>query len=66
MEYGAGNVLCPFYKGETRNTIKCEGVISSTCSNNFSMTKTKKEHYEEYCCGKYKVLERKYYEQLSD
>lgn len=72
MQYGAENVLCPFYKVETRNTVKCEGVISATCSNNFSTTKTKKEHYEEKCCNKYRdcklyrILEEEYYKQLSD
>ena len=72
MEYGAENVKCPFYKSETRNTVKCEGIISETCSNNFSTSKIRRKHYKEKCCNNYKqckiyrVLELKYYEQLSD
>lgn len=66
MEYSAENVLCPFYEGETRNSIKCEGIISVTCSNNFSTIKTKKKHYELKCCDNYRrcevyrALEQKY------
>ena len=66
MQYTSVDVKCPFYFKDTRNTIKCEGIITSTCINTFGTAKTKKDHYEEKCCNKYRgcklyrVLEQKY------
>lgn len=54
MQYGSEKVLCPFYKDETRNSIRCEGIISIACCNNFDMTEEKKLHLEQYCYSNYK------------
>ena len=54
MVFGSQEVLCPFYKDETKNTIRCEGLISDACINNFVNKKEKKEHKEIYCCDDYK------------
>ncbi len=54
MQYGSEKVLCPFYKDETRNSIRCEGVISVACANNFDVTAAKNQHLEQYCCSDYK------------
>ena len=54
MQYGSEKVLCPFYKDETKNSIRCEGVISVACINNFAETDDKKQHLEEYCYTHYK------------
>ena len=53
MQYGSEKVLCPFYKDETRNSIRCEGVISVACVNNFEIVEDKKQHLEMYCCSDY-------------
>ena len=57
MEYGAELVQCPFYKNESKNSIRCEGVISITCSNNFNTSTEKKKHLEKHCCDKYEDCE---------
>lgn len=60
------HVLCPFYKRECDNEIKCEGLISETMTNRFHTVVEKKRHKEQYCTGKcetcklYCVLEQKY------
>ena len=48
-KYVSKNVKCPFCKEETRNTIKCEGIFSETCTFNFANPTNKKEHKEKYC-----------------
>lgn len=53
MIYGSQDVICPFYKDETANTIRCEGVISDACVNNFINKSEKKGHREIYCCDDY-------------
>ena len=59
-------VLCPFYKDETAHAIRCEGLISEACVNNFQAPTQKKEHEKNICCKKYKecrlfkALEEKY------
>ena len=53
MQYGSEKVLCPFYKDETRNSIRCEGVISVACISNFAETEQKKQHSEKFCCLHY-------------
>ena len=51
MQYGAVDVKCPFYKDETRNSIRCEGIVSVACNNNFENSRQKKEHKKRYCCA---------------
>ncbi len=64
--YGSANVKCPFYDEETRNKIKCEGVFSKTCDQNFETSIKKKKHKEKYCnkdfysCPHYKQVRPKY------
>lgn len=53
MEYGSQDVKCPFYKTESGNSIKCEGLISSTCNNNFGNNALKRKHWKSYCCEDY-------------
>lgn len=53
MDYGAVNVLCPFYKDETRNSIRCEGIVSAACVNNFADVNGKRAHKRNYCCSNY-------------
>lgn len=48
-DYGAVNVKCPFYCEESKNSIKCEGIISTTCKHNFETSLQKKKHKEKYC-----------------
>lgn len=64
--YGSENVRCPFYSEETKNAIKCEGVISKTCKHNFETSTQKKKHKGKYCnrtyfeCPYYKQVNSKY------
>lgn len=66
MQYGSEKVKCPFYKEDTKNSIRCEGVISIACSNNFEAAEKKRQHLELYCekeyekCPHAKVLYEKY------
>lgn len=53
MIYGCENVLCPFYKDETKNSIRCEGIFSEALSNNFKDTKSKMQHKINFCCDNY-------------
>ena len=55
MVYGSQYVLCPFYKDETVNTIRCEGLISEACSNNFQNKGEKQAHWENFCCKHYEL-----------
>lgn len=65
--YGTQDVKCPFYKGEDEKTIKCEGVISDSCTQPFKNGKKKEAHKEIYCdcynfknCPYHKILSKKY------
>ena len=49
LDYGSADIKCPFYKSETRNAIKCEGVFSKTCIFNFANATKKCVHKEKYC-----------------
>lgn len=49
QSYGSEDVKCPFYRQETRNAIKCEGVFCETCTFNFADQIKKKEHKKKYC-----------------
>lgn len=59
-------VKCPFYKDETPEAIRCEGVISVACINNFRGRETKQKHKRRYCnteyedCEHYKTVIKKY------
>ncbi len=53
MYYGSEDVQCPFYKGETKNSLKCEGVFALSCINNFTDKAAKNRHKEQYCNAKY-------------
>ena len=55
MDYGAVNVLCPFYKDETRNSIRCEGIVSDACVNNYADVNGKRAHKRNYCCSSSKT-----------
>ena len=67
MDYGSSGIKCPFYKGEKKSIIKCEGAVTSVCTQCFR-NETKKELYKrEYCstfkhedCPYYKILNPKY------
>ena len=63
MVYGSVDVKCPFYKDETKNTIRCEGIFSSAVSNNFETSTHKEKHKVECCCTRYQdcVLYRAVY-----
>lgn len=51
MVYGSQNVKCPFYKDETKNSIRCEGAFSATVTNNFANTKDKYAYMKAFCYG---------------
>lgn len=67
MDYGSVDVVCPFYKDETKNKIRCEGIVSVACTNNFTDAIKKTQHYKRYCCSEYEscplaiVLNKKYF-----
>ncbi len=66
VQYGSEKAKCPFYNVETRNTIKCEGVFSKTCTHNFENAIKKKKHKEKHCnsdfkkCSHYEKVNAKY------
>jgi hypothetical protein len=66
MEYGSEKVLCPFYKTESRNTLKCEGDFSESCVFNFFSSTEKNAQKENFCnkiyseCPHYKQVMKKY------
>lgn len=47
--YGSQKTKCPFYKDETKNSIRCEGDFSITVNQNFENSTQKKE-YKKQCC----------------
>ena len=53
MVYGSQDVLCPFYKDEKGNVIRCEGIISMACVNNFTNAGQKNYYKERYCCSEF-------------
>ena len=54
MEKEYDTVKCPFYKDETKNTIRCEGIFTNAISNNFEYSGQKRKHRDAYCCKKYR------------
>ena len=65
-QYKSNLVKCPFYKDETKNTIRCEGIFSEAIQHNFAEAKTKKAHRNNCCCCDYRrcpiftIVEEKY------
>ena len=53
-QYKSNLVKCPFYKDETKNTIRCEGIFSEAIQSNFELTKSKKAFRNECCCCDYR------------
>lgn len=49
MSRDAKEIICPFYKDETNDSIRCEGYISDTCLNTFNDISRKTKHRESYC-----------------
>lgn len=53
--YGTYKIICPFYKDETKNAIRCEGFISDTSASSVSSinawesSKIKKDYQKKYC-----------------
>ena len=66
LEYGSQEVQCPFYKDETKNAVRCEGIFGSSCVCNFKNTKEKKTHKRAFCntnydkCLLYEAIIKKY------
>lgn len=64
--YGSEQVKCMFYKEESKNTIRCEGEFSITCTFNFTTSTEKKKHKRKYCnkgyseCPHFKRVKNKY------
>ena len=50
-DYDSVNVKCPYYKGESKNTIQCEDFIGETCNRSFKNTSAKKIYKEANCCS---------------
>ena len=66
--YGSEKAKCPFYEEDTKNSIKCEDFIGTTCKRIFENTIIKRKHKEKYCdsiencpkCPHYKMVDKKY------
>ena len=65
--YGNQDVICPFYKEEDKLIIKCEGIVSQVCSQQFRTQKRKEAAKENFCntynyksCPHFKAVEVKY------
>ena len=49
-------VLCPFYREDSTQVIRCEGVEKNTAINiTFGSSKRHREYMEAFCCNKYKA-----------
>ena len=57
------SVRCPFYRKETKNSLKCDGLISNTCNHNFETAIQKKKHKSNYCTWDY--FNCHYYKQIN-
>lgn len=66
MAYESKQVKCPYYRDETKNTIRCEGVFSPAISNNFESSNAKREYEKNICdekytdCELFKAIGKKY------
>lgn len=61
------HVKCPFFKGEEKNKIRCEGVQEgASCIQQYRKMEQKEKWMGRYCCENYKncriykMLEKKY------
>lgn len=69
--YGEQNIICPFYQGEDKNNIYCEGLCEGTQNVSFFNTPTEKKTYKiNYCnreahwdCPYYKILDEIRYQE---
>lgn len=54
-EYESYLVICPFYKAETPETIRCEAPIEGTLGQvvRFRLTAKKEAWHEKICCDEY-------------
>ena len=49
-------VRCPFYREDSTQVIRCEGVEENTAINiTFGSSKRHREYMEAFCCNKYKA-----------
>ena len=53
-DYGSQDVKCPFYKGETKKEIKCEGEFTKKCVFEFDKLIHKRDFMHKYCNTDYK------------
>lgn len=66
MTWDSGRIICPFFKNDTKNSIKCEGIESSSLINCFEGSTQKKQYVKEYCAGNpdkcqlSQILQKKY------
>lgn len=42
--------ICPFYEGDGKRTISCEGAIGVRCMSTFDTVSDKVKHEAAYCC----------------
>lgn len=60
------NIKCPFFKAKNGKLLKCEGVLSKTCTHNFRSASQREKTEKEFCssnytsCPFYKILNAKY------
>lgn len=66
-DYKLADIKCPFYKSTKEpKDLKCEGIISKSCTHHFrslnEKVKTEKEFCEDkyYACVFFKILNSKY------
>ena len=53
-DYGSQDTLCPFYRREDKNAIKCEGIMDdSFISQYFCKSKDKQIHKDVFCNHRY-------------
>ena len=51
-------IKCPFYRGETKYAVCCEGLAKRKNARRiFESEDLKKQHLETYCCNDYETCE---------
>lgn len=67
-KFTSSGVRCPYYKDESKNSIRCEGIVSCSVVNNFSVSGDKKAYMQKFCrqdsfasCIIYKAVNEKYF-----
>lgn len=53
MKYNSKCVICPFYIGDDKKSIKCEGEICPSVINIFTSTEKKQAYLRQYCDDEY-------------